>query len=87
MDHKSLPDRYVDREVPIFARMLEKRLRGTRAIGYTRNDPLNDGADPGEPPVDEGTAKTPAKSLTRKTRGPGRDGRVRNARSPTTAPW
>ena len=29
---------YVDREVPLFLRMFEKRLRGYRAIGYARND-------------------------------------------------
>ena len=29
---------YVDREVPLFVRMFEKRLRGYRAIGYTRSD-------------------------------------------------
>jgi superfamily II DNA or RNA helicase len=79
---------YVDREVPLFVRMFEKRLRGYRAIGYERNDDaLNDGADSGEPPVDDGTAKTPAKSLTRKTPGPGRGRRARKASSPTTAPW
>jgi hypothetical protein len=27
---------YVDREVPMLARMFEKRLRGYRAIGYVR---------------------------------------------------
>jgi superfamily II DNA or RNA helicase len=79
---------YVDREVPLFVRMFEKRLRGYRAIGYARKaDALNDGADSGEPPVEDGTAKTPAKSLTRKTRGPGRGRRARKASSPTTVPW
>jgi superfamily II DNA or RNA helicase len=28
---------YVDREVPIFLRMFEKRVRGYRAIGYARD--------------------------------------------------
>ena len=29
---------YVDREVPVLARMFEKRLRGYKAIGYARQD-------------------------------------------------
>jgi superfamily II DNA or RNA helicase len=29
---------YVDREVPMLLRMFEKRLRGYRAIGYTRGE-------------------------------------------------
>lgn len=29
---------YVDRSVPMLMKMYEKRLRGYRAIGYTRND-------------------------------------------------
>jgi hypothetical protein len=29
----------VDREVPLFLRMFEKRLRGYRAIGYARDGP------------------------------------------------
>ncbi len=79
---------YVDREVPLFLRMFEKRLRGYRAIGYMRDDDtLNDGANSGELPVNDGTAKTPAKSLGRKTRRPGRGRRARKASSPTTAPW
>lgn len=28
---------YVDREVPLFLRMFDKRLRGYRAIGYARD--------------------------------------------------
>jgi superfamily II DNA or RNA helicase len=78
---------YVDREVPLFARMFEKRLRGYRAIGYAgHDDPPKDGADSGEPPVEDGTAKAPPKSLRRKTRGPG-GGQARKASSPATAPW
>ena len=52
---------YVDRKVPLFLRMFEKRLRGYRAIGYMRDDDtLNDGANSGELPVNDGTAKTHA---------------------------
>lgn len=29
---------YVDRDVPLLARMFEKRLRGYRAIGYVRSE-------------------------------------------------
>ena len=79
---------YVDREVPLFVRMFEKRLRGYRAIGYARDHgQRTDSAGSGEPPVDDGTAETPAKSLTRKTRVPGRGRRARKASSPTIAPW
>ena len=31
-------DDYVDRRVPVLARMYERRLRGYRAIGYERSD-------------------------------------------------
>lgn len=47
---------YVDREVPLLVRMFEKRFRGCRAIGYTRNDdPPHDGAHSSDPPVDDGS--------------------------------
>lgn len=79
---------YVDRKVPLFVRMFEKRLRGYRAIGYARDDgPLDNGAGPDEPPVADWAAETPAKPLTRKTRWPRRDRRAKKALSPTTAPW
>ena len=40
---------YVDREVPLFQRMFEKRLRGYRAIGYARDEsPLTYDPRPGE---------------------------------------
>jgi superfamily II DNA or RNA helicase len=42
---------YVDREVPLFQRMFEKRLRSYRAIGYVRDD-VAPGSDP-EPELDE----------------------------------
>ena len=58
---------YVDREVPLFQRMFEKRLRGYRAIGYARDDgPLNDDVGSGAPTVNEGTAKTPAIPISQK---------------------
>jgi superfamily II DNA or RNA helicase len=47
---------YVDREVPLFRRMFEKRLRGYRAIGYARDDrSLNNDVGSGVPTVNEGT--------------------------------
>ena len=40
---------YVDRSVPVLLRMFEKRLRGYRAIGYTRGEvPLTFGDQKGE---------------------------------------
>ncbi len=33
---------YVDRLVPMLVRMFDKRLRGYRAIGYVRDERLND---------------------------------------------
>jgi superfamily II DNA or RNA helicase len=74
---------YVDREVPLFLRMFEKRLRGYRAIGYTRNDgPLND-----EPPVNDGTTKMPANPISRKTSGSKRGRRPKRTSRPATTPW
>jgi superfamily II DNA or RNA helicase len=79
---------YVDREVPLFMRMFEKRLRGYRAIGYARDDgPLDDNAGPDEPPVTDGAAETLSKPLPRKTRGPRRGRRPRRPSPSTTAPW
>jgi superfamily II DNA or RNA helicase len=76
---------YVDREVPLFQRMFEKRLRGYRAIGYARDDgPLDDDTGSGAPTVNEETAKTPAIPIPRKTRRP-RSGR--QPRKPSRAPW
>jgi superfamily II DNA or RNA helicase len=41
---------YVDREVPLFQRMFERRLRGYRAIGYARDErPLDPATRPGMP--------------------------------------
>ncbi|MGH7268054.1 MAG: DEAD/DEAH box helicase family protein [Candidatus Rokuibacteriota bacterium] len=75
---------YVDREVPLFQRMFEKRLRGYRAIGYARDDGLlNNDVGAGAPTVNEGTAKTPAIPISRKTRRP-RSGR--RPRKPSRAP-
>jgi superfamily II DNA or RNA helicase len=74
---------YVDREVPLFLRMFEKRRRGYRAIGYTRNDgPLND-----EPPVNDGTTEIPVNPTSRKTSGPRRGRRPKRTSPPTTTPW
>ncbi len=39
---------YVDREVPMLARMFEKRLRGYRAIGYARDEAPLGFAEPGD---------------------------------------
>jgi superfamily II DNA or RNA helicase len=52
---------YVDREVPIFLRMFDKRLRGYRAIGYAR-DPVafEHDAHSGEVTGNRSSAKTPA---------------------------
>ena len=58
---------YVDREVPLFQRMFEKRLRGYRAIGYARDDgPLNDDVGSGDATGEDGTAETPAIPISRK---------------------
>jgi superfamily II DNA or RNA helicase len=74
---------YVDREVPLFLRMFEKRRRGYRAIGYTRNDgPLND-----EAPVNDGTTEIPVNPTARKTSGPRRGRRPKRTSPPTTTPW
>lgn len=35
---------FVDREVPMLLRMFEKRLRGYRAIGYSRSEVLEEAA-------------------------------------------
>jgi hypothetical protein len=75
----------VDREVPLFQRMFEKRLRGYRAIGYARDDgPLNDDAGSGDSTDDDRTTETPAIPISRKTRRP-RSGR--RVRKPRRAPW
>ena len=79
---------YVDREVPLFQRMFEKRLRGYRAIGYARNEgPLNDSHGFGEPPVDDGTAEIPVNTIARKPSGGNRGRRAKGASPPTTTPW
>jgi superfamily II DNA or RNA helicase len=76
---------YVDREVPLFQRMFEKRLRGYRAIGYARDDgPLDDEAGSDDATGLAGTAETPATPISRKTRRP-RTGR--RLRQPGRAPW
>jgi superfamily II DNA or RNA helicase len=76
---------YVDRQVPLFQRMFEKRLRGYRAIGYARDDgPLNDDAGTDDATGDAGTTETPATPISRKTRRPRSDRRVRK---PSRAPW
>ncbi len=76
---------YVDRELPLFQRMFEKRLRGYRAIGYARDDgPLNDDAGSDDATGDVGTTATPATPVSRKTLGP-RSGR--RGRKPSRHPW
>jgi superfamily II DNA or RNA helicase len=76
---------YVDREVPLFRRMFEKRLRGYRAIGYARDDgPLNDDARSGDATGDTATAETPAPPISRRNRRRGSGGRPRK---PSRAPW
>jgi superfamily II DNA or RNA helicase len=76
---------YVDREVPLFQRMFEKRLRGYRAIGYARDDdPLDDQAGSGDATGLAGTAETPATPSSRKTRRPSGGRRLRK---PSRAPW
>ncbi len=79
---------YVDREVPLFQRMFEKRLRGYRAIGYARDDgSLNDDAGSGGPTVDDGMTETSAIPISRKTRRPRSGRRPRKAPPHTPAPW
>jgi len=86
---------YVDREVPLFLRMFEKRLRGYRAIGYARDEgPLNDDVGSGDPTIDDGTVRAPAIPISRRTHGPSRghgprraSPPTRKAAPPTTAPW
>jgi len=79
---------YVDRKVPLFLRMFEKRLRGYRAIGYARDTgPLNDDVGSGNPTVDDGTTETPAIPISRKTRRPRSGRRPRKASPPTPALW
>jgi superfamily II DNA or RNA helicase len=76
---------YVDREVSLFQRMFEKRLRGYRAIGYARHDgPLNDDAGSGDATGDAGTTETPATPTSKTTRTL-RSGR--RLRKPSRAPW
>lgn len=76
---------YVDRHVPLFQRMFEKRLRGYRAIGYARDDgPLNDDAGSGDATGDTATAETPATPISRRNRRRGSGGRPRK---PSRAPW
>ena len=76
---------YVDREVPFFHRMFEKRLRGYRAIGYARDDgPLNDHAASGDSTGDDKTAEEPAIPISRKSR---RTRSGRRLRKPSRAPW
>ena len=76
---------YVDREVPLFHRMFEKRLRGYRAIGYARDErPLEDDAGSGDGTGDAETAETPATPISRTTR---RRRSGRRLRKPSRAPW
>jgi hypothetical protein len=76
---------YVDRQVPLFQRMFEKRLRGYRAIGYARDDGLPN-ADVGtdDATADAGRIEAPATPISRRTRRP-RSGR--RVRKPSRAPW
>jgi superfamily II DNA or RNA helicase len=76
---------YVDLHVPLFQRMFEKRLRGYRAIGYARDDgPPHDDAGTDDATGDAGATETPATPISRKTRRPRGDRRVRK---PSRAPW
>jgi superfamily II DNA or RNA helicase len=50
---------YVDREVPMLARMFEKRLRGYRTIGYVRVDD----EDASEEPIGETTVELDEEAL------------------------
>ncbi len=50
---------YVDRDVPVLARMFEKRLRGYRAIGYARGDD----EDASEEPIEETTVEWDEEAL------------------------
>ena len=76
---------YVDREVALFQRMFEKRLRGYRAIGYARDDgPLNDDPGSGDATAGTATAETPAtpnSGRNRRRRSGGRPGK------PSRSPW
>ena len=79
---------YVDREVPLFLRMFDKRLRGYRAIGYARREGgLHDVACSASPTVDDGTTETPAIPISKKTRRPRSGRRPRKVSRPTPAPW
>ncbi len=79
---------YVDREVPLFQRMFEKRLRGYRAIGYARDDGLlNDDTGSGNRAVDDGTTETSPIPISRKTRRPRSGRRPRKTPPRTPAPW
>jgi superfamily II DNA or RNA helicase len=75
---------YVDRQVPLFQRMFEKRLRGYRAIGYARDDgALIDDVGSGAT-GDAATADTPGSPTpirTRRRRGGDRP------RKPSRAPF
>ena len=79
---------YVDREVPLFQRMFEKRLRGYRAIGYTPDDgPLNHDVGSGDSTGEDGTTETPAIPISRKTRRRISGRRPRKAPPRIPAPW
>ena len=79
---------YVDREVPLFQRMFEKRLRGYRAIGYTPDDgPLNHDVGSGDSTGEDGTTETLAIPISRKTRRRISGRRPRKAPPRIPAPW
>ena len=54
---------YMDREVPMFLRMFERRLRGYRAIGYARD----------EAPLGYAEASDPVRIKYEAESGPGTD--------------
>ncbi len=73
---------YVDRQIPLFVRMFEKRLRGYRAIGYARDQAsLGDDVHSGELIDSPSTTKTPEVGDEAKPRRSSRPGSARRRRS------
>ena len=77
---------YVDREVPLFQRMFEKRLRGYRAIGYARDEgSRRDHPDAGVVSGDDPSTGTIP--VSRRARRTGRGRRPKKKALPTATPW
>ncbi len=73
---------YVDRQIPLFLRMFEKRLRGYRAIGYARDQAsLDDDVHSGELIDSPSTTKTPEVGDQATPRRSSRPGSARRRRS------